>query len=69
MSAIIYFTNGKGVALRETPSGAVITYLADGAPVKILEGREWVHGLQWIQVRDAKERTGWVLAQFVAIRP
>ncbi len=69
MSAIIYFTGGKGVTLRESPNGKVIVYLPDGTEVKVLEGRDWQKGLLWVQVRDLKGRIGWVLGQFVSIHP
>jgi uncharacterized hydrophobic protein (TIGR00271 family) len=69
MKAIIYFTGGKGVALRDMPNGKVIVYLSDGAALEVLEGRETVNGLLWVQVRDSRGRVGWVPAQFIAIRP
>jgi hypothetical protein len=62
-------TGGVGVALRETPAGAIIGFLPEGAPVQILYRREVVGRFDWLEVRDLLGRTGWVLANFLVIRP
>jgi uncharacterized hydrophobic protein (TIGR00271 family) len=67
--AYIANTGGKGVYLRETAAGKIIGSLPEGAPVLILYQRETVNRLDWIEVQDSLGRTGWVLAQFLIIRP
>jgi hypothetical protein len=67
--AYIANTGGNGVYLRETAAGKIIGSLPEGAPVLILYQRETVNRLDWIEVQDSLGRTGWVLAQFLIIRP
>jgi uncharacterized hydrophobic protein (TIGR00271 family) len=63
-------TGGVGVVLRDEPRGRIIGFLPEGAPVNILYRREQVNSREaWIEVRDVLGREGWVLAQFVEIRP
>jgi uncharacterized hydrophobic protein (TIGR00271 family) len=67
--AYIANTGGAGIYLRDAPAGKIIGTLPAGAPVQILYQRETLNNREWIQVRDLLGRTGWVLSQFVAIRP
>jgi uncharacterized hydrophobic protein (TIGR00271 family) len=67
--AVIGGTGGAGVALREIAAGDIIGYLPEGAPVQILYRREVVGRFDWIEVRDLLGRTGWVLANFLVVRP
>lgn len=67
--ATIGGTGGVGVALRETPAGKIVGYLPEGAPVQILYRREVVGRYDWLEVRDLLGRTGWVLANFLVIKP
>lgn len=69
MLAEIAGTGGRGVSLRETPAGKILGYLPEGSPVQILYRRETVNQVDWIEVRDLLGRTGWVLADFLVIRP
>ena len=67
--ATIGGTGGVGVALRETPAGAIIGFLPEGTPVQILYRREVVGRFDWLEVRDLLGRTGWVLANFLVVKP
>ena len=67
--AFIANTGGKGIYLRETAAGRIIGSLPENAPVLILYQRETVNRLDWIEVQDSLGRTGWILAQFLVIRP
>jgi uncharacterized hydrophobic protein (TIGR00271 family) len=62
-------TSGHGLYLREAPGGNVIGSLPEGAPVEILLGYETINHIDWIEIRDLFDRTGWVVSQFVIIRP
>jgi len=55
--------------LRDAPAGKIIGFLPEGAPVQILYRRETVNQVDWIEVRDAAGRVGWVSARYLAIRP
>ena len=67
--AYIANTGGTGLYLRDAAAGKIIGSLPEGAPVLILYQRETVNHSEWIEVQDSLGRTGWVLAQFVVIRP
>jgi uncharacterized hydrophobic protein (TIGR00271 family) len=67
--AYIANTGGSGIYLRDAPAGSIIGTLPAGAAIQILYQRETVNNREWIEVRDLLGRTGWVLSQFVAIRP
>jgi hypothetical protein len=67
--AFIANTGGSGVYLRETAAGRIIGSLPEGAPVLILYQRETLDRLDWIEVQDSLGRTGWILTQFLVIRP
>jgi uncharacterized hydrophobic protein (TIGR00271 family) len=59
----------NGLFLREGPNGKVIGVLSRGAPVLLLDQRATVNNTEWVQVRDALGRIGWVAAEFVEVRP
>lgn len=63
--AVIANTGGLGAFLRDAPGGAVITALAEGTPVEILHRSQTVNDLEWIEVRDAEGRVGWVAALYL----
>jgi uncharacterized hydrophobic protein (TIGR00271 family) len=67
--AYIANTGGNGVYLRDVAAGSIIGSLPESAPVLILYHRETQDRLEWIEIQDSLGRTGWVLAQFLAIRP
>jgi uncharacterized hydrophobic protein (TIGR00271 family) len=69
VAAVIGDTGGQGVFLRQTPGGEVVDALAEGAPVEILNEREVVDDIEWVQVRDEDGRVGWVAAQYVQPQP
>ncbi len=66
--AVIANTGGLGAFLRDAPGGKVIAALPEGTPVEILYRREIANNIEWVEVRDAQGRIGWVAAQFLAPR-
>lgn len=66
--AVIANTGGLGAFLRDAPGGKVIAALPEGTPVEILYRRETANNIEWVEVRDAQGRIGWVAAQFLAPR-
>lgn len=66
--AVIANTGGLGAFLRDAPGGKVIAALPEGTPVAILYRREIANNMEWVEVRDAQGRIGWVAAQFLAPR-
>lgn len=66
--AVIANTGGLGAFLRDAPAGKVIAALPEGTPVEILYRRETANNMEWVEVRDAQGRIGWVAAQFLAPR-
>lgn len=67
--ARIAFTNGKWVYLRDQPNGKILLALSEGTHVLILYQRQWVQGLEWIEIQTLDGLTGWVLADFLARAP
>lgn len=67
--ASIADTGGAGIGLRDTPGGRIVGFIPEGAPVQILYRRETVGRVVWIEVRDVLDRTGWIPARFLVIRP
>lgn len=67
--AYIVNTGGLGIYLRQTPEGMIIGALPEGSAVQILYQRETVNGLDWIEVRDIFGRIGWLLVDFLVIKP
>jgi uncharacterized hydrophobic protein (TIGR00271 family) len=65
--AAIAHTGGAGVFMRDVPGGKVLAVLSETAPVQILYRRETVNDVEWVEIRDALGRVGWVAARFVAI--
>ena len=68
MLAFIANTGGMGAFLRDGPSGKVIGALPEGAPVQILYQREIVRNVEWVQIRDALGRTGWIVVRFLVVK-
>jgi len=60
---------GRGIYLREAPSGSVIGFLPEGAPLEILEGHEIINRIEWVEVQDQYGRTGWIVIHYLIIRP
>lgn len=68
--AYIANTGGIGVFLREEPGGKIIPgALPESAPVWLLYERQTLNGIEWIQVKDALNRIGWVRVAFLVVRP
>lgn len=67
--AVIANTGGVGVVLRDAPNGKIVGALPESAPVQILYRRETVNNVEWIEVRDVLDRTGWIMARFLVIPP
>lgn len=61
--------SGVGVWLRSTPGVETeqLEWLLDGTLVTILEGRENVDDLEWVQVQTESGAVGWVAADFIVI--
>jgi SH3-like domain-containing protein len=55
--------------LRQTPGGPIIGALSEGARVEILYQRQVVDGQEWLQIRDAQGRIGWISARYVQSQP
>jgi uncharacterized hydrophobic protein (TIGR00271 family) len=68
---IAYITNtgGLGIYLWDAPAGKIVGALPDGAPVQILYRRETLNGTEWIEIRDALGRTGWIPNRYLIIKP
>jgi uncharacterized hydrophobic protein (TIGR00271 family) len=68
---LAYITNTSrlGIYLRDAPAGKVIGTLPDGAPVRILYNRVKIGKHEWIEIEDLLGRTGWVMAQYIVIKP
>jgi uncharacterized hydrophobic protein (TIGR00271 family) len=69
VTAYVASISGSGTFLRETPAGKTITWLPNSTSVSILDMRETINAREWILVRDARDRTGWVPADYLVIRP
>lgn len=69
MMANIANTAGRGIYLRQNPAGVVTGFLPEGAAVQILAGHETLNRIDWIEIQDQYGRTGWIVSQFVIIRP
>ncbi|MBN1200298.1 MAG: SH3 domain-containing protein [Anaerolineae bacterium] len=54
-------TGGDTLNLRAEPGGEVLTRLADGTPVTILDGPRDVDGYRWWQVRTGDGLVGWAV--------
>ena len=67
--AYIFTPGGYGVYLRESPGGAMLTWLPDGAPVHILYRRETINNREWIEIRNILNQIGWVPTEYLIIRP
>ena len=55
--------------LRETPGGPIIRVLEEGEEVVLLDGREAVDEVEWIEIRDREGQIGWAASQFVLAVP
>lgn len=67
--AYIANTGGNGVYFRDAPGGKITGSLPEGAPVLILYRRETIGDVEWIEIRDALGRQGWLMARYLIIRP
>ncbi len=66
--AIVSGTGRRGLFLRWTPGGTIGGTLREGARVEILYRREITGGIEWVEVRDAQGRTGWVAAEYLTLQ-
>jgi uncharacterized hydrophobic protein (TIGR00271 family) len=67
--AYIANTGGSGIYLRNAAGGKITGTLPEGAPVQILYRQETINGVRWLEIQDLLGRTGWVIAQFLIIKP
>ena len=58
--ATVQIQGGASARLRDAPGGTVIDGLPDGTPVEVLQGREVLDGITWIEIRDDTGQTGWI---------
>ncbi len=65
-SGIVLGTGGAGAFLRQSPGGASIGGLLEGAAFEVIGGPEEAGGDLWWQIRTADGTTGWLLARYVA---
>ncbi len=52
--------DGVAARVRDAPAGKVIGAVLKGAQVQILQGRQVVDGVTWVEVRDNTGLTGWM---------
>jgi hypothetical protein len=64
--ALIHGSGGKGVFLRDKPSGKTLRSLLDGEMVSVLGYPVFQNGLEWLQVRTSDGTVGWVAMEFCA---
>lgn len=69
IAAVVAHTKGVGLVIRDAPNGKIIGSLPEGAPVQILYHRETVNRVEWVEIRDALGRVGWVPFSLLEIRP
>lgn len=64
-------TGGRGVFLRQTPGGDIVpgVVISEGATIYLLYQQETLDGVDWVDVRDAQGRQGWVKKMFVVYTP
>jgi hypothetical protein len=67
--AYIANTGRSGIYLRDMPNGKIIGSLPEGSAVQILYGREFENNIEWIEIRDLFNRTGWIPVHFLVIKP
>jgi len=67
--AYVNTPGNSGIYLRETPGGKIIIWLPEDAPVLILYRRQTINGREWIEVRNVLNQVGWVLTEYLVIRP
>jgi uncharacterized hydrophobic protein (TIGR00271 family) len=67
--AYIANTGRLGIYLRDKPNGKIIGSLPEGSAVQILYRREFENKIEWMEVRDLFNRTGWIPVQFLVIKP
>ncbi|MGA9531555.1 MAG: SH3 domain-containing protein, partial [Anaerolineales bacterium] len=65
-NASVLGTGGLGVFFRQSPNGATIGGLLDGAQLELIGGPEVVEGQTWWQIRTADGEEGWLLAAYLA---
>jgi uncharacterized hydrophobic protein (TIGR00271 family) len=68
-TGLVQDTGGRGLRLREAPGGQIIRVLEEGDAVVILNGREAVENVEWIEVQDLQGQIGWVASQYVVAVP
>lgn len=69
VSGFVANTNRKGIYLRSSPGGKIVGALSEGAPVLILDYDQDANGMRWIKIRDMLNRSGWIQAMYLVIRP
>jgi uncharacterized hydrophobic protein (TIGR00271 family) len=59
-------TGGQGVFLRDAPNGVIIAALSESTPLQILYQRATVDGVEWADIQDGLNRTGWLPLRYVS---
>jgi uncharacterized hydrophobic protein (TIGR00271 family) len=67
--AVIVNTAGNGVPLRAAPAGQIVTFVPEGALVRVLYEREQVGAGWWLQILLDDGQAGWVPARNIAAAP
>ncbi|GAB4457291.1 MAG: hypothetical protein Kow0031_38210 [Anaerolineae bacterium] len=65
---VVANTGGQGVRLRWTPDGQPAGVFAEGTVLQMWPDRVTADGVEWVRVSDIEGRSGWVVAQFLAVR-
>jgi uncharacterized hydrophobic protein (TIGR00271 family) len=67
--AYIANTGGRGVFIFDAPAGKIIGVLTEGSAIHILYQRTVIEGREWLEILQANDKSGWVPAEYVIIRP
>jgi len=67
-SAAVYVVNTdrQGVTMRQTPGGAPVGVIPEGAAVSLTGEEQRVDGRLWKQVKTSNDSLGWVAAEFLS---
>ncbi|MBI9046099.1 MAG: DUF389 domain-containing protein [Anaerolineaceae bacterium] len=61
--------NGAFIYLRDLPNGSISFSLPPGSYVQLMDGRETIDNILWIEIRDIFNRIAWLPAQYLQIQP
>jgi len=65
--ATVFNTGDDGLLFRWAPNGLVAGVFEDGTIVTLIDERELVNGVEWVQVQAEDGRFGWVATQFLQL--